>query len=940
MIIRHSSIYLPSKAGTFLFRLAFYLPTVLLSVSSLFFQFKAKSDAAPLRVFIFAGQSNMVGSDSKVKDIQRFPPFRGLESPQTDVKFSYCIGRENKMRSNGWVDLESVDEVVGPELSFARKVTRTVEQPIAIIKCAAGGTTLGADWNPDKPSGFKLYPVLMNLIKGSLSALDKQGIPYRIEGFMWHQGENDMFVKEFMPHYGRNLANFLKHIRHDLGVPELKFYIGELCTKTIWGMDLRPRMHAISLGQKEVASNDPLATYVPTSHVGVEIGSPVGLHYHYGTLGQLEHGVNYADAYLEDIGMEPESANLLPVWPYPKEQPINLFILAGHRNMEGERAFVQDVTKDQSHLLEDRHDIAFKYSIGGGVKKNEEWEPLGPAGYYDTFGPELSFGSTLAGAGEEAFAIAKFTHSGSQIIDWTPEGSEAKTRNVYPSFLKFVRDAVQSLESRGHDVHLQGIFYHLGENDMSMGSYRRKAPEWVASVINQSRIDLELPELKWFVTQQAPIDYKDLGKVDVTAALAGMAEGDPELTHIKVFDLPGQDRPIVLTTPGIVELGERLAEAYIQEREGMGAIPSSYLKALQKKFIETGDTMSNVLRIGNKDSVLYHHAENSMDERDRPIDQDTLFPIWSMTKPVTSLAAMILHEEGFFQLDDPVSKVIPALDQLQVKTKKGSVPLKRSITYRDLLLHTSGIAGYDGSFDQEGTWKEVMELDDLESLIDLLISKPLEHQPGERHTYGLSTAVLGHAIEKHAGQSLDVFFRERIFEPLDMHRTQFHLASDDRRQFQPLFVDQGDKFRIGTPKEDELYYRPGSRLLLGGEGLVSTIEDYGRFCQLLLNAGSTQRGRQIISQETLNLMLKDQLGSIPGFGGRESPHVLGFGFHVLKNTGKDLTGSPAGIFGWGGYHTTHFWVDPVNQIYGLFMTRRYPYHDDIEAQIRRTLYAR
>jgi len=90
----------------------------------------------------------------------------------------------------------------------------------------------------------------------------------------------------------------------------------------------------------------------------------------------------------------------------------------------------------------------------------------------------------------------------------------------------------------------------------------------------------------------------------------------------------------------------------------------------------------------------------------------------------------------------------------------------------------------------------------------------------------------------------------------------------------------------------------------------------------------------------LNLMLKDQLGSIPGFGGRESPQVLGFGFHVLKNTGKDLTGSPAGIFGWGGYHTTHFWVDPVNQIYGLFMTRRYPYHDDIEAQIRRTLYAR
>ncbi|HAR00236.1 MAG TPA: hypothetical protein DCR61_12875, partial [Verrucomicrobiales bacterium] len=138
MIIRHSAIYLPSKAGTFLFRLAFYFPAVLLIVSSLFFQFNAKADAVPLRVFIFAGQSNMVGSDSKVKDIQRFPPFRGLESPQTDVKFSYCIGRETKMRSSGWVDLESVNGVVGPELSFARKVTRNIQQPIAIIKCAAG----------------------------------------------------------------------------------------------------------------------------------------------------------------------------------------------------------------------------------------------------------------------------------------------------------------------------------------------------------------------------------------------------------------------------------------------------------------------------------------------------------------------------------------------------------------------------------------------------------------------------------------------------------------------------------------------------------------------------------------------------------------------------------------------------------------------------------
>ena len=133
----------------------------------------------------------MVGSDSKVKDIRRFPPFAGLEEPQSDVKFSYSIGRENKMESNGWVDLQPVNNVVGPELSFARKVSAAIDAPIAVIKCAAGGTHLGGDWNPEQPLGFKMYPLALQLIQDSLAKLDQQKIKYRIEGFMWHQGEND-----------------------------------------------------------------------------------------------------------------------------------------------------------------------------------------------------------------------------------------------------------------------------------------------------------------------------------------------------------------------------------------------------------------------------------------------------------------------------------------------------------------------------------------------------------------------------------------------------------------------------------------------------------------------------------------------------------------------------------------------------------------------------
>ena len=527
------------------------------------------ADDKTLRVFIFAGQSNMVGSDSKVKDIKRFPPFVGLEQPQESVRFSYCLGRQNKTRSDGWVALQPVNGIVGPELSFARKVSAAIKAPIAIIKVAAGGTHLGGDWNPDEPSGFKMYPLALEVVRSSLAELDKRKIPYRIEGFMWHQGENDMFNKDYMPNYGRNLKNFLARWRSDLKLPRLKFYIGELCTKTIWGMDLRPRMYAISVGQRAVTDVDPLAEYIPTSHVGVEIGGGVGLHYHYGTLGQLEHGVNYATAYLATIGKPGNSARPLKKWPYKKGSRVKLFVLAGHRNMEGERAFIQELKmlKGKERLLRDDERIAFKYSLGGGYKTSNSWEPLGPAGYYDTFGPELSFGRTLSTRLPGNIAIAKFTHSGTQINDWTPEGSVAKSRNIYTRFVDFVKQAVKEITDRGNQVELVGIFYHLGENDMSMGQYRRKAPEWIRSTVNQSRKDLDVPDLKWFVSQQPPTDDKRVNNIDVVTEIEKVAAADSNFVHIKAFDLPAQEKKLVISTEGIVELGEVMARHYLEQRK-------------------------------------------------------------------------------------------------------------------------------------------------------------------------------------------------------------------------------------------------------------------------------------------------------------------------------------------------------------------------------------
>jgi len=528
----------------------------------------ADGDTKTLRVFIFAGQSNMVGSDSNARDIRRFPPFDGLEQPQEKVLFAYNIGREEKLTSRGWVSLQPVDEVVGPELSFAKTVMRQIQAPIAIIKCAAGGTTLGGDWNPDNPSGFKLYPLALQWIHSALAELDRKKMAYRIEGFMWHQGENDMFDDQFKRNYGSNLRNFLAAWRRDLKSPNLRFYIGEHCTKTVWGMDNRENMYAIAEGQREVIESDPLAALVPTSHDAVEIGGEDGLHYHYGTLGQLEHGVNYAKSYLRVIGKDLDSARSLKVWPYKPGSAVKLFILAGHRNMEGERAFTDELKtlRGKESLAHDNERIAYSYSIGGGYKVSTGWEPLGPAGFYGTFGPEVSFGRTIQSKVPINMAIAKFTHSGSQIVDWTPEGTSAVRRNLYQRFIQFTRASIQELQARGHSVELAGIFYHVGENDMSFGPYRKDASKWLRAIVAQSRQDLSLPALRWFVSQQAPTDTKELRVIDVSANLAAMAASDPAFIHIKAFDLPPQKEKLVLSTEGVVRLGELLAESYLKHK--------------------------------------------------------------------------------------------------------------------------------------------------------------------------------------------------------------------------------------------------------------------------------------------------------------------------------------------------------------------------------------
>jgi hypothetical protein len=233
------------------------------------------------RVFLFAGQSNMVGSDAHADRIDDYPNFTGAGEPQSDVLYSYILGNGDEA-SQGWVPLKPLRSF-GPEITFARRVNQHADFPIAIIKSAVGGTTVAVDWNPDAPDkGQKLYPRTLKLIRKSLAELDKRGVRYRLEAVMWHQGENDMLDRNLYKQYADGLTKLVTRLRADLKAPELKWYIAEVSEKGIWGMDHRSNLGIFHQQQQQALKVDPLLRWVPTSHLAFEVMGSGQPHYHYG----------------------------------------------------------------------------------------------------------------------------------------------------------------------------------------------------------------------------------------------------------------------------------------------------------------------------------------------------------------------------------------------------------------------------------------------------------------------------------------------------------------------------------------------------------------------------------------------------------------------------------------------------------------------------------
>jgi len=320
-------------------------------------------------------------------------------------------------------------------------------------------------------------------------------------------------------------------------------------------------------------------------------------------------------------------------------------------------------------------------------------------------------------------------------------------------------------------------------------------------------------------------------------------------------------------------------------------------------------------------------------EARRPMQPDALFRIASQTKAITSVAVMMLVEEGKLQLGDPVDRLVPSFAHMKVATDTGDVPRRRAISIGDLLTHSAGLSyGTDARvrarYEAAGLgpaagrgWYFADKAEPICTTIDRLGTLPLVAQPGERFVYGYSTDVLGCVIERVSGIPLDVFFRERIFKKLNMEDSYFYVPTAQASRLAAVYSASATGLqRAPNGAIGQGAYVDGPRVsFAGGAGLVSSIQDYARFLQMLLNGGELN-GTRLLAPHTVALMTADHLGpvyTVPG-------NSFGLGFEVLESPALAGQYGASGAYGWGGAYATSYWVDPAERLVALIMTQTLP----------------
>jgi CubicO group peptidase (beta-lactamase class C family) len=352
------------------------------------------------------------------------------------------------------------------------------------------------------------------------------------------------------------------------------------------------------------------------------------------------------------------------------------------------------------------------------------------------------------------------------------------------------------------------------------------------------------------------------------------------------------------------------------ESVGMSTQRLALLKSQMQALVD-GNQLAGVVTLVAKDGkvVQFDAAGKREVEGGDPLRKDSIFRIYSMTKPITGVAMMMLLEEGKWQLNDPVSKHIPEFANLKVakvSPQNGSVTQvapDHPMTMRELMSHSGGLTyGVFGSTAVDKMYSDVNVLDrdqPMQAMIDKLAKIPLLHQPGERWHYSVSVDVQGYLVEKLSGKPFAQFLKERIFDPLGMKDTAFYVPAEKLNRFVSFYTYDKDRKFVTHPGPD---YSKDPALPSGGGGLVSTAMDYMRFCQMLLNGGELD-GKRVLSPLTVQLMRTNML---PASARTLSPGTgFGLDFAVVEDPVAAGGYGGEGTYYWGGYAGTWFWIDPV-----------------------------
>ncbi len=391
------------------------------------------------------------------------------------------------------------------------------------------------------------------------------------------------------------------------------------------------------------------------------------------------------------------------------------------------------------------------------------------------------------------------------------------------------------------------------------------------------------------------------------------------------------------------------------ETIGLSSSGLGRIAPLLQSYVDSGKIPGAVALVSRQGKVGYLEAVGQMDVAGKvPMRTDAVFRIYSMTKPVLAAAILKLAEEGRVGLDDPVSRYLPAFSRVQVYAGGSAAdpivrPAKSAITLQHLLTHTAGLSyGFFGDSPVDSIYNRANLFNwswTTRQLVDSLARLPLKFSPGTGWNYSLSIDVLGAVVEVASGQSLDAFLEERLFQPLGMRETAFHVRPAMQNRIPVLYAPRAGG---GLLAEDPLladYYLPGNRLLMGGGGLLSTVTDYLRFAQMLLNGGELE-GRRVLTRESVALMMRNHLPpeltpiEDPIVGHSGYGHGLG-GVVLVDSTRAGLPGSP-GIYRWWGIGGTFFWVDPAAGLIGMVWTqlspgRTYPLEQDFQRVVYQAL---